>query len=433
MNAQPFPIHFDPKFQTCSRVDRAWVFCPSNLLIELQVRSHVVSVPGEYSGDGNSFLVGAIEKLSKKLWTTSKNLDGDRKTLKNIENDRNNENIQKHRKYERYCKNIDLGQGRGQESIEKQKKHWIILKTPIGLGKHCKTNDLTLPHYGLGFRDHSPLVLSFGILPRCKRVNKPLPKLVCKHLDSERQVNLIVADCQVFSWSSHKQLDDFKICIREASKRVLWDIMHDENRLQSQRLAFGIVFRAMWNNCFKVAKKLLRVSQIAMVPLHIIGGKVCCKNFDHFGFASNVCHSASIGKNIGQLKGDIAAASSANAKKQFKSRLQIFKRQQAVFSPTGETPRVTGIRVSQEDGSSIILQDAAAVQTALEDYWVPAHSAKEMDLDKAAVVMKVHIQRNAWYFEFSSLELPAEEELVRAIKHTKHSAWGHDRILLCRL
>ena len=44
---QPFPIHFCASSLRCSRIDRGWVSCPSNLLIKLQANSHVVGSPEE--------------------------------------------------------------------------------------------------------------------------------------------------------------------------------------------------------------------------------------------------------------------------------------------------------------------------------------------------------------------------------------------------
>ena len=51
---QPMPTHFDFACKSCSRIDRAWAFGPSNLLIKIQVRSHVVGTPEEYYGLGLS-------------------------------------------------------------------------------------------------------------------------------------------------------------------------------------------------------------------------------------------------------------------------------------------------------------------------------------------------------------------------------------------
>ena len=51
---QPFPIHFDASGNSCSRIDRAWVFGPSSLLIKLRVMSFVISSPEEYFGEGLS-------------------------------------------------------------------------------------------------------------------------------------------------------------------------------------------------------------------------------------------------------------------------------------------------------------------------------------------------------------------------------------------
>jgi len=43
---QPLPTH------SCSRIDRAWVFGPSDMLIKLHIRSFVVGVPENWHGQG---------------------------------------------------------------------------------------------------------------------------------------------------------------------------------------------------------------------------------------------------------------------------------------------------------------------------------------------------------------------------------------------
>ncbi len=60
---QPYPTHFDHKGNICARIDRGWVSCPSNLLIKLQLQSHVLGSPEEMFGSeisGHSSFVISI-------------------------------------------------------------------------------------------------------------------------------------------------------------------------------------------------------------------------------------------------------------------------------------------------------------------------------------------------------------------------------------
>ena len=111
--------------------------------------------------------------------------------------------------------------------------------------------------------------------------------------------------------------------------------------------------RATWGNDLNVDKKLFRVLQIAASHLQAIRGDIGCKNLDDSYPALSVRISASIGMSGGDLEGGIVAASPAAAKKQCKSRLQMFEKQQIVFWPLRERFRLTGIRICQADGSSI--------------------------------------------------------------------------------
>ena len=51
---QPFPTHFSTKGNTVSRIDRAFVACPSSLLLKLRVFCSVVGTPEETFSCGHS-------------------------------------------------------------------------------------------------------------------------------------------------------------------------------------------------------------------------------------------------------------------------------------------------------------------------------------------------------------------------------------------
>ena len=62
---QPRPTHFDFSGQSCSRIDRIWAFGLSSLSIKMYVRSHVVSSPVEYYGQGLSDHTPLIASLGR--------------------------------------------------------------------------------------------------------------------------------------------------------------------------------------------------------------------------------------------------------------------------------------------------------------------------------------------------------------------------------
>jgi hypothetical protein len=51
---QPLPTHFDFATKSCSRIDRSWIAGPSDMLVKLSVRAHVLGTPEEYYGGGSS-------------------------------------------------------------------------------------------------------------------------------------------------------------------------------------------------------------------------------------------------------------------------------------------------------------------------------------------------------------------------------------------
>ena len=143
-----------------------------------------------------------------------------------------------------------------------------------------------------------------------------------------------------------------------------------------------------------------------MIHLQILGGKVCCKILDHFNVAFKECHSVLIGENTSELKGDIASAPSANAKKQLKPRLQMFRRQPAVFWPTGKRLCFLGVRLGQEDASSIVFRNLSTIQASLKECWSPVYSARENDEDKATAFLKLYVRKTFSALEWSTLRFP---------------------------
>ena len=63
---QPMPSHFDASTRTCSRIDRAFVFGPSNMLIKLHIRSYVQGAPEDWHGSGLSDHAPALVAFGRK-------------------------------------------------------------------------------------------------------------------------------------------------------------------------------------------------------------------------------------------------------------------------------------------------------------------------------------------------------------------------------
>ena len=329
--SQPMPTHFDIASKTCSRIDRCWIFGPSNLLIKLHIRSHVLSSPEGY--------------------------------------------------------------------------------------------------YGQGLSDHAPFVVSLGKQIRSSSSSHPLPKFVCKHPQFERHVHALASSCDILGLPVHKQLTTLKTCFREASKRVLLEIQHDEtNSLEAQRLAFSSISRAIWFNNVCLAKKLLLRSELAKLHMQILNGRVSIINPAFFDVAFNECHAQYLSGHLKDLRKQSASSTSANIKKQIKSRVQCFQRLQSVYWPTGKRMFVTGVVISTADGSSSLASSPTSIQAGLKEYWEPVYSAKRCDEDKAKKLVDLYIKRCGHLLEFALLEEPVVDDFLATIQHCKHSACGEDGV-----
>lgn len=68
----------------------------------------------------------------------------------------------------------------------------------------------TQPHPSTHIHRHAPL----------PPTSQPLPNFICKLPEFSAQVNSLVCDCGLFDQPHHKQLDLYKLCIREAARRI---------------------------------------------------------------------------------------------------------------------------------------------------------------------------------------------------------------------
>ena len=333
---QPLPTHFDSGTSSCSRIDRAWVLGPSDMLIKMHIRSFVSGVPENY--------------------------------------------------------------------------------------------------HGLGVSDHAPMLVCFGRKPKFEASNS-IPKFVCKHPNFKMHVDKCSEYIDVLSFSDHEQLAILKKCFKVASLKVLQDIRDNEDSVESQRLVFASMSRALWFNNVVLAKKLLQSSTIAMQHLTIVNNRVCLFNAHYFATCFDEIHNKFYTDQIRAMNRQSQALGvSSNLKKQLKSRMQCYRRLCGVYWPTNKFMKVTGVRIECENPSDsnasnshpTTVSSPDDIQDALKNYWTPVYALKEIDRDVAQKFLKVYARRNRHLFEFHSIEEIEQEDIANTIKFSKHSACGPD-------
>ena len=147
-----------------------------------------------------------------------------------------------------------------------------------------------------------------------------------------------------------------------------------------------------------------------------------------FDVAFNEVHAKYHRDNIRHMNLQSASSSSANFRKQIKSRVQCSRRLQSIYWPTGKRLSVTGIKLIGSEGSSSVVSTPLAIQTGLKGYWSPVYADKPGDKDKAKKVLDLYAKRCGHLFEFFSLEAPEIEDYAATFKHAKHSSCGEDGI-----
>ena len=114
----------------------------------------------------------------------------------------------------------------------------------------------------------------------------------------------------------------YKMCIREASKRVRGDCLFlDPKGASSTKLVLSSVSRALWFNDLSLASRLLRHAPIAADLIFIDNGLVCAYSYEDFesvfGEFFRVYHRT----EVNRLQSDLAATTALTVEKQIKSRL----------------------------------------------------------------------------------------------------------------
>ena len=174
---------------------------------------------------------------------------------------------------------------------------------------------------------------SFGRKPH--NSSNSLPKHVCKHPQFKLHVARFVEYCNLFQLPAHQQLGVYKVCMKEAGRYVR-DAMQleakDENA--AMRLLLATISRAIWFNKVSVARKVIQTSPLAAELLDISGATVACKDFVYSNALFDEVHRTYLQKDINAMRIVAGNASTANVRKQLKSRIQAFQRLQAVYFPT---------------------------------------------------------------------------------------------------
>ena len=330
--AQPMPTHFDFASKSCSRIDRCWAFGPSNLLIKLQVRSHVVGTPEEY--------------------------------------------------------------------------------------------------YGNGLSDHAPVVVSLGHVDHVHKCEYSVPKFVCKHPSCGSYVEAFASYVDLLELPNHVQMNVFNDCIKEASKKVLDEIHHCEGEsLQSQRMIFASISRAVWYGNYALAKKLISSSVLAQTHIELQGCKVVFKDPPAFSVAFDEIHSKFYKDQIEEQKAvRTQPGISGNALKQAKSRIQCFRRLEAIYWPKGKRMNVTGVTIFSAEGTASVVHTPSNIQKALTNYWAPVYSVKPGDEAKAKVLLDRYHRKYSHSFTFADIPPPDPETFENCVKHAKDSACGFNGV-----
>jgi len=228
--------------------------------------------------------------------------------------------------------------------------------------------------------DHAALEVSFSLHITQQSRSHTVPRHICKHPVFSELISQCAEDLQLTELPVHLQMPMLKAIIFESARKVRdYLITHDSQGVESQRLVISSVARAVWRQDYKLANRLINSSPLALSLLGVSGSSVFLLDPPSFDNLFNETRHAQKQEHLQTLQSERLAATSINAKKQIKSRIQGVRRMLALFWPSRKNLKLSGIRLA----SGETFQSPQDVQTALKDYWTPVYSDKPFDADAA--------------------------------------------------
>ena len=191
---------------------------------------------------------------------------------------------------------------------------------------------------------------------------------------------------------------------------------------ESLRLTVDGLSRAMWLQDVSLARRLLRVSEVARTFAPIRDGKVFCldpQGFEHFFVEIRRSQQAMVTNKLNQ---QLASVSGLTERAQIKSKLQASRRFQCVFFPRNRRLPLSGFRVRDSDGVESLTTSAEGMQKALVAHWRPVYARQEIDVELAKKLLHSYVSRHQELMTFSSLEPHEISHYRDSIRRAKNSA-----------
>ena len=147
-----------------------------------------------------------------------------------------------------------------------------VIGTPEGYDANCLS-------------DHAPLLVSFSTRPRstAQGGTPPIPQWIFKHPKYRLFLDSLCDYVKIDLIPDDEILRVYNKCILEAARKVRdYMLVSNPDGSESLRLVVDGLSRAMWLQNIPLARRLLRVSELACSFAEVRDGKVIC--LDPVGF-----------------------------------------------------------------------------------------------------------------------------------------------------
>ena len=232
----------------------------------------------------------------------------------------------------------------------------------------------------------------------------PIPSYISKHPYFGELVPIYAEEMKLKDCPAETKLDMFNSSLRAIGREVRDHLLtHDPDGNDSKRLVLNSISRAVWGQKDRLARQLLRSSELARRHLYIdtdLG--VMLIDPVRFDAEFNEVRLNDRNATIGRLQGDLGRVTSSNAKKKVVSQLQAQFRMRALHWPRNKTLKLAGLKC----GAGSIASSPSAMQDKLKEHWAPIYSEQPINEDLAAKALKLYSARNSHSFKFSDAVLP---------------------------
>jgi hypothetical protein len=231
-----------------------------------------------------------------------------------------------------------------------------------------------------GISDHAPVSASMTLQRRLPQELQPISRYVVEseHFKKRHDELVAIADLQnlppVLRWQRHKSI------LRQAGLHARDALLNAPGHTEFEvNQTVATIARTVWHNDVRLARKLVRCSDLASQHLLVTHAEVKLRS----SVAFNSCVEAAKTAFYAKMKDRVDADHQGTASKKNVSKQRAITRLAKLWAPQDKRLVLAAVKVPSGSNSFAIERQPERRAAALASSWSPTFSVKEVDEDKA--------------------------------------------------